>query len=61
MLAEFGGKWGTECLSTRFPLFTMMRAGYSMKLIKNIKKRSKQTKFETLKIRKFINLINFIP
>ena len=29
---EFGRKWGTECLNTRFPLPTMLCAGYSVKL-----------------------------
>ena len=28
-----GGKWETECLNTRFPLPTLLCAGYSMKLI----------------------------
>ena len=30
---EFGGKWGTEYLNTRFPLPILLRAGYSEKLI----------------------------
>ena len=30
-----GGKWGTECLNTRFPLPTLLCAGYSVKLEKN--------------------------
>ena len=30
---EFGRKWGTECLNTRFPLPTLLCAGYSVKLI----------------------------
>ena len=30
---ELGGKWGTECLNTRFPLSTLQCAGYSVKLI----------------------------
>ena len=30
---KFGGKWGTECLNTRFPLPTLLCAGYSVKLI----------------------------
>ena len=30
---EFGRKWGTECLSTKFPLPTLLCAGYSIKLI----------------------------
>ena len=29
---EFGRKWGTECLNTRFPLPTLLGAGYSVKL-----------------------------
>ena len=33
MPPEFGRKWGTECLNTRFPLPTLLCAGYSMKLI----------------------------
>ena len=27
MLSEFGKKWGTECLDTRFPLPTLLCAG----------------------------------
>ena len=30
---EFGRKWGTECLNIRFPLPTLLCAGYSVKLI----------------------------
>ena len=30
--SEFGRKWGTECLKTRFPLSTLLHAGYSVKL-----------------------------
>ena len=30
---EFGGKWGAECLNTRFPLPTMLCAGYNVNLI----------------------------
>ena len=30
---KFGRKWGTECLNTRFPLPTLLCAGYSVKLI----------------------------
>ena len=33
MLPGFSGKWGTECLKTRFPLPTLQCAGYSVKLI----------------------------
>ena len=33
MPPEFGRKWGTECLNTRFPLHTLLYAGYSVKLI----------------------------
>ena len=33
MHPEFGRKWGTECLNTRFPLPTLLCAGYSVKLI----------------------------
>ena len=29
---ELGGKWKTECLATRFPLSTLLCAGYSVKL-----------------------------
>ena len=32
MPPEFGRKWGTECLNTRFPLPTLLCAGYSVKL-----------------------------
>ena len=34
MPPEFGRKWGTECLNTRFPLPTLLCAGNSVKLIK---------------------------
>ena len=34
MPPEFGKKRGTECLNTRFPLPTLLCAGYSVKLIK---------------------------
>ena len=30
---EFGIKWGTECLNTRFPLRTLLCARYRVKLI----------------------------
>ena len=30
---EFGRKWGTKCLNSRFPLPTLQCAGYSVKLI----------------------------
>ena len=33
MPPELGGKWGTECLNTRFPLPSLLCAGYSVKLI----------------------------
>ena len=33
MPPDLGGKWGTECLNTRFPLPTLLCAGYSVKLI----------------------------
>ena len=33
MPPEFGRKWGTECLNTRFPLPTLVCAGYRVKLI----------------------------
>ena len=33
MSAEFGRKWGTECVNTRFSLPTMLCAGYGVKLI----------------------------
>ena len=32
MPPEIGGKWGTEGLNTRFPLPTLLCAGYSVKL-----------------------------
>ena len=35
MSPELGGKWGTVCLKTRFPLPTLLCAGYSVKLIFN--------------------------
>ena len=34
MPSENGGKWGTECLNTRFPLPTLLCTGYSVKLKK---------------------------
>ena len=34
MPPEIGGKWGTECLNTRFPLSTLLCTGYSVKLKK---------------------------
>ena len=37
MPPEFSLKWGTECLNTRFPLPTLVRAGYSVKLIYNLR------------------------
>ena len=33
MPPELGGKWGTECLNTRFPLPTLLCAEYRQKLI----------------------------
>ena len=30
---DFGRKWGKECLNTKFPLLTLLCAGYSVKLI----------------------------
>ena len=30
MPPEFGRKWGTECVNTRFPLPTLLCAGYSV-------------------------------
>ena len=33
MPPEFDRKWGTECRNTRFPLFTLLCAEYSVKLI----------------------------
>ena len=33
MPSELSEKWGTECLNTRFPLPTLLCAGYSVKLI----------------------------
>ena len=32
MPPEIGGKWGTECLKTRFPLPTLLFAGYNEKI-----------------------------
>ena len=39
MPPEFGGKWGTKCLNTRFPLHILLCAGYSVKLILILLKR----------------------
>ena len=33
MPPEFSGKWRTECLNTRFPVPTVLCAGYILKLI----------------------------
>ena len=33
MPPELDGNWGTECLNTRFPLPTLVSAGYSVKVI----------------------------
>ena len=37
MPPQFGGKWGAECLNTRFPLPTLLLVGYSI-AIYNLKK-----------------------
>ena len=37
MPPEFGRKWETECLNTRFPLPALLCAGYRVKLTKKIK------------------------
>ena len=42
MPPEFGRKWGMECLNTKFPLPTLLCAGYSVKLIKKRKDEVKQ-------------------
>ena len=34
MPPEIGGKWGTECLITRFPLPALLCAGYNVNLKK---------------------------
>ena len=33
MPPELGGKWGTECHNTRFPLPTLLCAEYNVKLV----------------------------
>ena len=33
MPPKFDGKWETECLNTKFPLVTLLCAGYSVMLI----------------------------
>ena len=43
ILSEFGGKWATECLNTRFPLPTY----YYVKLITIIRYFMSQTKKKT--------------
>ena len=43
MPPQIGGKWGTECLNTRFPLPTLLFAGYSVKLKKNFYKMTKSS------------------
>ena len=37
---EVGGKWGTECLYTKFPLPTLLCMGYSVKLMKYLIKNN---------------------
>ena len=37
MPPELGGKWGTECLNTKFPLPTLLYAGYSVQLEKKLR------------------------
>ena len=41
MPPEFDRMWGTECLNTRFPLPTLLCAGYSVKLILIIQENGK--------------------
>ena len=36
MPPDFGRMWGTECLNNRFPLPTLLCAGYSVKLEKKL-------------------------
>ena len=56
MPSEFGGKWETECLKTRFSLPTLMCAGYRVKLIITIIKHIFQLKLE-LTLEEMIYLI----
>ena len=53
MPPEFGRKWGTECLNTRFPLPTLLCAGYSVKL-----KKKKVAKLEERRTREQENQDN---
>ena len=55
--AEIGGKWGMECLNTRFPLPTMLCAGYSMKLKKNKKYMGNGSVLMGTECLKFLTLV----
>ena len=48
MSPEFGGKWGTECLNTRFLQPTLVCAGYSVKLKKILRNMPDNTQSELL-------------
>ena len=52
MLPEIGGKWGTECLDTMFPLPTLLCAGFIYICIGNTNMyvRNLMLKTETLAI-----------
>ena len=47
MPQKFGGKWGTERLNNRFPLPTLLCAGYSVKLNKKNATMKKKTEKST--------------
>ena len=49
---EFGRKWGTECLNTKFPLPTLLCAEYSVKL----KKRKKKTENKKRKTKSHVEI-----
>ena len=59
MPPEFGRKWGTECLNTRFPLPILLSAGYSVKLKKKRKSKNQKLHWKYIVINVFL-WISFI-
>ena len=60
MPPEFGRKWGTQCHNTKFPLPTLLHAGYSVKLKKNILRTYKQNLTTSHSICHIISSLIFI-
>ena len=60
MSPEFGGRWGAECLNTRFPLPTLLYARYSVKLKINvyIYIQSKNFYYKKKSMATFLNLFS---